>query len=66
VKCIYTYVPETDNVSRVYSVTAILLLHSVLRVMLFPTRNVYRHHHHHHPDASHMTRQPTAPFIFGL
>jgi hypothetical protein len=32
---IYNYVPETNHVSRVYSVTAVLYLQSVLHVMLF-------------------------------
>jgi hypothetical protein len=32
---IYTYIPETNHVSRVYSVAAVLYLHSVLHVMLF-------------------------------
>jgi hypothetical protein len=32
---IYNYKPETNHVSRVYSVAAILYLQFVLRVMLF-------------------------------
>jgi hypothetical protein len=32
---IYNYVPETNHVSRLYSVAAVLYLQSVLHVMLF-------------------------------
>jgi hypothetical protein len=32
---IYNYVPETDHVSRVYSVAAVLYLQSVLCIILF-------------------------------
>jgi len=32
---IYNYIPETNHVSRVYSVAAVLLLKFVLHVMLF-------------------------------
>jgi len=32
---IYNYIPETNHVSRVYSVPAVLYLQFVLRVMLF-------------------------------
>jgi len=32
---IYTYVPETNHVSSVYSVAAVLYLQSVLHAMLF-------------------------------
>jgi hypothetical protein len=32
---IYNYIPETNQVSRVYSVAAVLYLHFVLHVMLF-------------------------------
>ena len=32
---IYNYIPETNHVSRVYSVAAILYLQFVLHVMLF-------------------------------
>jgi len=32
---IYNYVPETNRVSRVYSVANILYLHFVLHIMLF-------------------------------
>ena len=32
---IYSYTPETNRVSRVYSVAAVLYLQSVLHVMLF-------------------------------
>jgi hypothetical protein len=34
---IYNYIPETNDVSRVCNVAAILLLQCVVRVMLFPT-----------------------------
>jgi len=34
-KCIYNYIPETNHVSRVYSVATVLYLQSVLHVMLF-------------------------------
>jgi len=36
---IYNYIPETNHVSRVYSVAAVLYLQSVLYVMLFRQRN---------------------------
>jgi hypothetical protein len=32
---IYNYIPETNNISMVYSVAAVLYLQSVLHVMLF-------------------------------
>ena len=32
---IYNYIPETNHVSRVYSVAAFLYIQSVVRVMLF-------------------------------
>jgi hypothetical protein len=32
---IYNYIPETNDVSRVYSVAAVLYLQFVLHVMLF-------------------------------
>jgi hypothetical protein len=32
---IYNYIPETNHVSRVYSVVAVLRLQFVLHVMLF-------------------------------
>jgi hypothetical protein len=32
---IYNYIPETNHVSRVYSVAAVLYLQFVLHVMLF-------------------------------
>jgi hypothetical protein len=35
VQGIYNYVPETNHVSRVYSVAAVLYLQSVLHAMLF-------------------------------
>jgi hypothetical protein len=38
---IYTYIPETNNVSRVYSVAAVLYLHFVLHVMLFHPQNMF-------------------------
>jgi hypothetical protein len=37
---IYNYVLETNHVSRVYSVAAILHLQLMLHVMFFPTLNV--------------------------
>ena len=38
---IYNYVPETNHVSTVHSVTAVLYLQSVLHVMLFRPWNVF-------------------------
>jgi hypothetical protein len=32
---IYNYIPETNHVSRAYSVAAVRFVHSVLHVMLF-------------------------------
>ena len=37
IKGIYSYVPETDHVSRIYSVAAVLYLQFLLHVMLFHT-----------------------------
>ena len=37
---IYNYIPETNQVSSVYSVAAAVYLQSVLRVMLLPMLNV--------------------------
>ena len=37
---IYNYIPETNHVSRVYSVAAVLYLQFLLRVMLFPMLNI--------------------------
>jgi hypothetical protein len=37
---IFNYIPETNNISRVFSVTIILYLQFVLYVMLFPPLNV--------------------------
>ena len=37
---IYNYIPETNNVSRVCSVAAVLYLQFLLRVMLFPMLNI--------------------------
>ena len=37
---IYNYIPETKNVSRVYSVAAILWLQFMVHVMQFPMINV--------------------------
>jgi len=37
VQGIYNYVPETNHVSSVYNVSAVLYLQSVLHVMLFRT-----------------------------
>ena len=36
---IYNYVPETNNVSRVYSFAAILYVQFLLQIMLFPMLN---------------------------
>jgi hypothetical protein len=36
---IYNYIPETNHVSRVHSVAAVLYLQFVLHVMLFPMLN---------------------------
>jgi len=38
---IYNYIPETNHVSRVYSVAAVLYLLSVLHVMLFLPCNMF-------------------------
>jgi hypothetical protein len=38
---IYDYIPETNQVSRVYSIAAVLCLQFVLDVMLFPTYNTF-------------------------
>ena len=37
---IYNYIPETNHVSSVYSVAAVLCLQSMLHVMLLPVLNV--------------------------
>jgi len=37
---IYNYIPETNHVTIVYSVEAVLYLQSVLHVMLLPMLNV--------------------------
>ena len=37
---IYNYMPETNNVSRVYSVATVLYLHFVLHVMFFLMLNM--------------------------
>ena len=37
---IYNYIPETNHVSRVHNVAAVLHLQSVLHVMLFRSRNM--------------------------
>ena len=39
---IYSYVPETNHVSSVHSVAAVLYLQSVLHVLLFPSLNMFR------------------------
>jgi len=39
--CIYNYLPETNRVSRVYSVAAVLYLQFVLHVMLFRMLNMF-------------------------
>jgi hypothetical protein len=36
---IYNYIPETNHVSTVYSIAAILYLQFMLHVMLFPKIN---------------------------
>ena len=38
---IYNYIPETNRVSTVFSVTAVLYLQSVLHVMLFRALNMF-------------------------
>ena len=38
---VYNYIPETNHVSRVYSVAAVLYLQSVLHVMLFRLWNMF-------------------------
>jgi hypothetical protein len=38
---IYNYVPETNQISRVYSVSAVLNLQFVLHEMLFRTLNIF-------------------------
>jgi len=38
---IYNYTPETNHVSRLYSVAAVLYLHLVLHVMLFCPWNMF-------------------------
>jgi len=38
---IYNYIPETDHVSRVHSVPAVMYLQFVLHVMLFHPRNMF-------------------------
>jgi len=40
IQSICNYVPETDSVSRVYSVAAILCLQCMVHVMLFSMLNV--------------------------
>ena len=39
-QCIYNYVPETNHISTVYSVAAVLYLQFVLHVMLFRVLNM--------------------------
>jgi hypothetical protein len=39
--CIYSYIPETNHVSRVYTVTAVLYLQLVLHVMLLHKWNMF-------------------------
>jgi len=41
---IYNYIPETNHVSRVYNVAAVLYLQFMLHVMLFLMLNVLYHH----------------------
>jgi hypothetical protein len=38
---IYNYIPETNHISRVYSVAAILRLLFMVHVMLLPMLNVF-------------------------
>jgi hypothetical protein len=38
---IYNYIPETNHVSGVYSVAAVLYLQFVLRTMLFCMLNIF-------------------------
>jgi len=40
VQSIYNYIPETNRISRVYSVAAVLLLQFAVHVMLFSMMNV--------------------------
>jgi len=39
-QCIYNYVPETNRASRLYCISAVLYLQSVLHVMLFRMLNM--------------------------
>jgi len=39
---IYNYIPETNLVSRVYNVAAVLYLQFVIQVMLLRSRNIFR------------------------
>jgi hypothetical protein len=39
-QCIYNCIPETNRVSRVYSVAAVMYLQFMLRVMLFSMLNM--------------------------
>ena len=50
VLCIYHYVPETDHVSRVYRVSAVLYLQFVLRVILFRMLNMFCTLHQYFPQ----------------
>ena len=48
---IYNYIPETNHVSTVYSVAAVLYLQSVLHVMLLrPVKYVFVLLHQHFPQ----------------
>ena len=38
---IYNYIPDTNRVSMVYGVAAVLYSQSVLHVMLFRARNMF-------------------------
>jgi hypothetical protein len=40
-QCIYNYIPETNHVSMVYSVAAVLYLKFMLHIMLFPMLNMF-------------------------
>jgi len=47
---IYNYIPETNHVSRVHRVAAVLYLEFVLLVMLFPMFNMFCTLHQHFPQ----------------
>ena len=39
-QAVYIHIPETNQVSRLHSVTAVLSLQFMVQIMLFPTLNV--------------------------